>query len=62
MKPMIVITDVVSKAGDVVMREKTIALFGHVVYRKSESYPIDGEDRTVGFNTNGTNLTYVEDE
>lgn len=59
---MIVITDVASKAGDVVMREKTIALLGYVVYRKSESYPIDGEDRTVGFNTNGTSLTYVEDE
>jgi len=58
---MIVITDVVSKTGDVVMREKTIALFGYVVFRKSESYP-DGEDRTVGFNTNGTSLTYVEDE
>lgn len=59
---MIVITDVASKTGDVVMREKTIALFGYVVFRKSESYPTDGEDRTVGFNTNGTSLTYVEDE
>lgn len=59
---MIVITDVASKTGDIVMREKTIAMFGCIVYRKSESYPIDGEDRTVGFNTNGTSLTYVEDE
>ena len=58
MKPMIVITDVVSKAGDVVMREKTIALFGYIAVRKSESYPIDGEDRTVGFNT----ITQVEYE
>ena len=55
---MIVITDVASKTGDVVMREKTIALFGYVVYRKSESYPIDGEDRTMWFNT----ITQVENE
>ena len=58
---MIVITDVFQNAGDNQMREKTIALFGHVVYRRCEQYPI-GKDRTIGFNAGTTNLTYVEDE
>ena len=60
MKPMIVITDVVQDRGDVQLREKTIALFGCVVYRRSECYPYI-KDRAIGFSS-GTSLTYVEDE
>lgn len=60
MKPMIVITDAVQDKGDVSIREKTIAIFGFVIYRCSECYPIT-KDRTIGFSS-GTNLTYVEDE
>lgn len=60
MKPMIVITDAVQDKGDVSMREKTIAVFGYVVYRRCECYPIV-KDRTIGF-SGGASLTYVEDE
>ena len=42
------------------MREKTIALFGHVIYRLGECYPLE-KDKPIGFNANGTSLTYVED-
>ena len=60
MKP-IVITDVIQVRGDVSVRERTFAIFGIVLYRKLECYPID-KDRSIGFNSCGTNLTYVEDE
>lgn len=61
MTPMIVITDAVQDKGDVQMREKTVALFGHVIYKRSECYPV-AKDKPMGFNTNGTSLTYVEDD
>jgi len=58
---MIVITDVIRDKGDVSIREKTIAVFGFVIYRHSECYPVY-KDRTVGFNSCGTNLTYIDNE
>jgi len=57
--PIVTITDVIQE-GDCVVRQKTVALFGFVVYRRSESYPIS-KDRTVGFNC-GNGLTYVEED
>lgn len=61
MKPILTITDATSVSGDVYIGEKTVALFGHVIYRRSECYPVP-KDRTIGFNSCGTNLTYVGDE
>lgn len=49
-RPVITITDVVQIHDNASFREKTVALFGCVVYRCSECYPID-KDRLVGFNT-----------
>lgn len=60
MKPMIVITDVVQDRGDVQLREKTIALFGHVIYKRSECYPYT-KDKAVGFSS-GASITHFEDE
>lgn len=57
---MIVITDAVQDKGNVQMREKTVALFGHVIYRQSECYPYT-KDKAVGFSS-GASITYVEDE
>lgn len=56
---MIVITDVVQEKNNVTMREKTIAVFGFVIYRCSECYPM-AKDRAIGFSS-GTGLTYVEE-
>lgn len=61
MKPMIVITDAIQESGDVSLREKTVALFGAVVYRRSECYPVL-KDKAVGFTSNGSGLTCIEDE
>lgn len=58
---MIVITDVIQDKGDVSIREKTVALFGLLVYRRSECYPLM-KDKAIGFTSTGTNLTYVDDE
>ena len=62
MKPILTITDTVRVRKDLTLREKTVALFGHVVYRLSECAPTGCEEKTIGFNSFGTNLTYVEDE
>ena len=58
---MIVITDVCREKDGMEIREKTVAVFGTVIYRRSECYPVE-KDRPVGFNSCGTNLTYIEDE
>lgn len=58
---MIVITDAIQDKGDVSVREKTIALFGFVIYRCVECYPIT-RDKAIGFMSTETNLTYVDDE
>lgn len=59
--PIVTITDVVRDCNDMQTRERAVALFGYVVYRLCECYPITRE-RAVGFNSDGNGLTYIEDE
>lgn len=61
MKPVIVITDVFQENKEIQTREKTIALFGCIIYKRSEYCTVE-KDKTIGFNSCDTNLTYVDDE
>lgn len=59
--PVLKITDVVIEKDDKAIREKTTRLFGIVIHKRIEQYPIQKE-RTIGFTSDGTRLTYIEDD
>lgn len=59
--PVLKITDVVLDKGDITIRERTTKLFGIVIHKLIEQYPIQKE-RTIGFTSDGTGLTYIEDD
>ena len=57
--PIVTITDVVRDSNDIETRERTIAVFGFVIYKLCECFPIT-KDRAIGFQGN-SDLTFVED-
>lgn len=57
--PIVTITDVVRDSNDIETREKTIALFGFVIYKICECYPIT-KDKPIGFQGN-PDKTFIED-
>lgn len=59
--PILTITDVSRNGDDSQTREKTVALFGLVIYKLSESWQTS-KNNAIGFNSNGNGLTFVEDE
>lgn len=46
---------------DVCTIEKTISLFGFVIYKFKQCFP-NAKERTIGFASGDTNLTYIEDD
>lgn len=61
MRPIITITDSYQEDEKASLREKTVKVFGIVVYRRIETYIGKREEKTVGFNGPGVGLTEVID-